>query len=978
VQALFDAIRGACSSSAWSRGVELARAGAVHRDVDRDDEILLRVSTRGGMVSPMVSLYPQQAEWECECPSHEDACEHAAAAVIAMRRAEQGDGTAVSPERSAGTIRYHLSRVEGGLAFERCIVNGDAELPLRHSLDALASGRVDGPRFTATSADVAVERALGSRRRGAMDRASLRRLLEPLARCEDVRLDGSPIRVSSKPVTLHGVLEEADGGFLLSVRPDPNITEHFTGDAVLCGDTLQMTGASRLSGRELADLPSGRFYSYDRVAELATEMLPSLEARIPVEIRTQKLPKTERLKPRIAIEVAEKRGRLSLLPTLVYGDPPSARVDGDRLVHLQGTIPVRNIEAERIQARRLRDELGLSPGRRIELAPEEAILLAARLEQWKGDLHGSGHQAFTLEPELHPQLELSGERIEMLFHSPQTGADAGTGAPPHSDARRATADSVLRAWSSGSSLVRLQGGGYAPLPADWLERFGHRVADLLDARDSDGRVPTSSLPDLAALCEELDQPAPASFERLAPLFADFRGIPATRLPEDLTAELRPYQRLGIDWLAFLKSVGLGALLADDMGLGKTLQALCVLEGRSLVVAPTSLLDNWKHEIERFRPGMDVELYHGAARTLREDAAVTLTSYALMRLDSSKLRAVDWDVIVLDEAQNIKNPQSQVAQAAFALRGQFRIALTGTPVENRLDELWSQLHFLNRGLLGGRSRFRERYERPISNGDASAAQRLRERLRPFVLRRLKRDVAPELPPRTDVVLRFELSDEERAVYRAVQAATVRPVVEQLRAGGGVLAALEALLRLRQAACHPALVPGQQAEGSSKLSLLMDRIDQAVEDGHKALVFSQWTSLLDLVEPHLRESRIPFERLDGSTRKRGAVVDRFQRSEGAPVMLVSLRAGGTGLNLTAADHIFLLDPWWNPAVEDQAADRAHRIGQVRPVVVHRLIAQDTVEERILELHSRKRALSEVALGDAGLAAGLTREDLLALLE
>ena len=216
-----------------------------------------------------------------------------------------------------------------------------------------------------------------------------------------------------------------------------------------------------------------------------------------------------------------------------------------------------------------------------------------------------------------------------------------------------------------------------------------------------------------------------------------------------------------------------------------------------------------------------------------------------------------------------------------------------------------------------------------------------------------------------------------MYQAVQAATVQPVVERLHVGGSVIAALEALLRLRQAACHSALVPGQEANSSSKVSLLIERIEQAVDDGHKALVFSQWTSFLDRIEPHMNAAGIPFERLDGATRKRGQVVDRFQDAAGAPVMLVSLKAGGTGLNLTAADHIFLLDPWWNPAVEDQAADRAHRIGQTRPVVIHRLIARNTVEERILELHARKRALSEIALRGAGQADGLNREDLLALL-
>jgi SNF2 family DNA or RNA helicase len=306
-------------------------------------------------------------------------------------------------------------------------------------------------------------------------------------------------------------------------------------------------------------------------------------------------------------------------------------------------------------------------------------------------------------------------------------------------------------------------------------------------------------------------------------------------------------------------------------------------------------------------------------------------------------------------------------------------LTGTPLENRLDDLWSLMHFTNPGLLGGRRDFADRVAQPIADGSAEAAQRLRRRIRPFVLRRLKREVAAELPPRTESVLHVSLDERERAVYDAVHAATRAEVVALLSGGGGgVLKALEALLRLRQAACHPALVPGQQAVTSSKVEALVEELSTAVADGHKALVFSQWTSLLDLIEPALRREAIAFDRLDGSTRDRGAVTARFQSPEGAPVMLMSLKAGGTGLNLTAADHVFLVDPWWNPAAEAQAADRAHRIGQERPVMVYRMIAQGTVEERILGLQERKRALFEAAFGEASAAGGITREDLLALFE
>ena len=452
---------------------------------------------------------------------------------------------------------------------------------------------------------------------------------------------------------------------------------------------------------------------------------------------------------------------------------------------------------------------------------------------------------------------------------------------------------------------------------------------------------------------------------------------AAALPEDLAAELRGYQRRGVDWLCTLRDAGLGALLADDMGLGKTLQALCALRGRTLVVAPTSVLHNWAQEIERFRPALRAALYHGSGRALDPEAEVTLTTYAILRLDSEHLGAEDWDTVILDEAQTIKNPDSQVARAAYQLRAGFRMALTGTPVENRLDELWSQLHFTNRGLLGGRRDFDERSARPIAAGDAAAIERLRARIRPFILRRVKHEVAPELPPRTKVVLHAVLEDEDQSLYEALRAATRKDVVRRLEAGGSVLAALEALLRLRQAACHRALVPGQRAETSPKLELLLEMLEEVLAEGHKALVFSQWTSLLDLIEPHLARAHVRFGRLDGATRNRARVVSEFQDAAGPPVLLVSLTAGGLGLNLTAADHVFILDPWWNPAVEDQAADRAHRIGQERPVMVYRLVARDTVEERILALQEKKREISEAALGAAERAAAVTREDLLALL-
>jgi SNF2 family DNA or RNA helicase len=622
--------------------------------------------------------------------------------------------------------------------------------------------------------------------------------------------------------------------------------------------------------------------------------------------------------------------------------------------------------------RQLQARLGLAAGVRAEFSGEEAVAFAARLRGWEGPVRGTAHEAFRVVAPIEPRVRIDGEIFDVVFESPET-AGAGRGGPG-----RADAGAVLRAWRQGSSLVPLLEGGWAPLPSGWLSRHGHLVADLLAARDVEGRVPRCALPDLARLCEELDIETPPDLSKLRKIAEDFDDVPESDLPQDLTATLRPYQREGVNRLVLLRRAGLGAVLADDMGLGKTVQALCALEGRTLVVCPTSVLHNWVDEIRRFRPGLRHSVYHGPGRGLDPAADVTLTTYSILRLDEEILAAVSWDTAILDEAQNVKNPRSQVTSSAWRLRARFRLALTGTPVENRLEELWSQFHFVNRGLLGGLQDFEDRYARPIADGEPGAAERLRRRIRPFVLRRLKRDVAPELPPRSEAVLYCDLEPEERAVYDAVYAATIPGVVRALTEGGSVIAALEALLRLRQAACHPALLPGRTAGTSSKVARLLDALDTVAADGHKALVFSQWTSLLDLVEPHLKAASLDFVRLDGSTRDRGGVVARFQGSDGPPVMLVSLKAGGTGLNLTAADHVFLMDPWWNPAVEDQASDRAHRIGQERPVMVYRLVAEETIEERILALQQAKRALADAALGDAERGGALTREDLLFLVQ
>lgn len=962
LQEIFEAVREEASRHGWSRGVELARGRAVALEASTETSLTLRVSAPGERVGRSVSLDLDGCDWSCDCPSSDGACMHVAAAVIAAKRAFEEGKELPSVAAQSASVGYRFHRVPTGLSLSRVLVRQGKETPLTKTVGAIAAGKVEGPRLAVSEDDLFIDGLIGTKLEGWFPKEVLEPIFRRLAGKKDVRLDGAPIQVSAERVGVVGRLEDQADGFRLSVVQDPSIEEIFPNGVVRCGSTLKLLETPDLSARELEVLRKGRSYGPDEILELVTEILPSLSRRIPIQNLSRKLPRAERMRPRIEIHTEREGEQLAVLPTVVYGDPPTARLVGEKLVHLQGPVPIRDLAAERKLERELQDRYGMRAGHRLRLPAEEAIPLVRELREKGVELRGEAHEAFTLAPPIEPFLQVEGDRLRLRFPAGRGEADP---------------EAVLRAFRQGENLVPLLGGGFAPLPLDWLERYGPLLADLLAARGEDERIPASSLPDLGRLCEALDLPPPPGLEKLRPLVEDFTGLPAPSHPEDLRAELRPYQREGVAWLSFLREAGLGGLLADDMGLGKTLQAACVLEPGSLVVAPTSVLPNWEAELRRFRPGLGVHVYHGPGRRLDPQADVTLTTYAILRLDADHLAARRWKVAVLDEAQTIKNPESQVAQAAFRLDADFRLCLSGTPVENRLDELWSLFHFLNRGFLGGRRDFQERYAQPIAAGSAEVAERLQRRLRPFVLRRRKQEVAKELPPRTDLVLRFPLDERERALYDAIHASTREEVVTRLGEPGGVMAALEALLRLRQAACHPGLLPGQEADRSSKVDLLLERLGQAVGDGHKALVFSQWTGLLDRVEPGLREAGIDFLRLDGSTADRGGVVAAFQAEEGPPVLLATLKAGGTGLNLTAADHVFLLDPWWNPAAEDQAADRAHRIGQDRPVFVHRLVAEGTVEERILALQEKKRAIAEAAIGDATAAASLSREDLLELL-
>lgn len=529
------------------------------------------------------------------------------------------------------------------------------------------------------------------------------------------------------------------------------------------------------------------------------------------------------------------------------------------------------------------------------------------------------------------------------------------------------------------------------------EELHRRLADLQDfGEDDDAGVKVHQL--AAFMLEELAgavgglEADKLWREHVARIAAQAEYQP--KLPSTLQAELRDYQREGFEWLARLAHWGVGACLADDMGLGKTLQALALVllrapNGPTLVVAPTSVCLNWASEAARFAPTLNVRMFGAGDRAETIDSAgpfdLVIVSYGLLQLESERFTKQRWHTIVLDEAQAIKNAATKRSQAVMALQGEFRMVATGTPLENHLGELWNLFRFINPGLLGSLDQFNLRFAGPIERqqdhrAEVGARNRLRRLIAPFILRRTKAQVLTELPARTEILHEVELSGEEMALYESLR----REALEKLAAidvpvDKKSMAILAEIMKLRRACCNPNLVAPGLKLASSKLAAFAALLEGLLENRHKVLVFSQFVDHLSLIRAHLDECGVRYQYLDGATpmAARKQRVDAFQAGDG-DVFLISLKAGGVGINLTAADYVIHMDPWWNPAVEDQASDRAHRMGQQRPVTIYRLVTRHTIEEGIVELHGRKRELADSLLDGSDTAARMTAEDMLAMLQ
>jgi superfamily II DNA or RNA helicase len=802
------------------------------------------------------------------------------------------------------------------------------------------------------------------------------------------------------PFALRLALERAGRGFALRSRFE-RAGETLPIDAVRLALASGFLVRERLLSRFespsqlgwLIETRAGLQVSAREVDELVADLLatpgcPPVELPPELALREETVPPA----PRLRFERAPGSGSGALRASLdfLYGAASVAAFDPAPRVYERPAraIHPREIAAER-DALSLLESLGFTrtpPRGRVRPEAFELQLPPRAFEPAVAELLGKGWQVEAEGVRLrHASRSWASVTSGIDFFAVDGGVDFG--------GETATFPALLAAAREGERYVRLGDGSRGLLPREWLARAG-ALAGFAEAEDERLRFARSQ----AALLDvwldaQQEVNVDPSFAELRAKLRRFSGIEPRAEPAGFAGVLRGYQREGLGWLEFLREFGLSGCLADDMGLGKTVQVLALLAARkaagatgpSLVVAPRSVVHNWRDEAERFAQCLAVLDYTGAERAaLRERIAahdLVLTTYGTLRRDIEALACVRFGYAILDEAQAIKNAASRTAKCARALRAEHRLALTGTPVENHLGELGSLFEFLNPGMLGRASALRA-LVRPGAAGEDGALEALARALRPFILRRVKSDVLAELPEKTEQAIVCELGKEQRRLYDELRdhyRASLGARIAKHGLARSKIHVLEALLRLRQAACHPALVAPRFASApSAKLEALFAQLEEVVAASHKALVFSQFTELLGHVRAGLDARGIAYEYLDGKTRDRKRRVERFQTDPACPVFLISLKAGGLGLNLTAAEYVFLLDPWWNPAVEAQAIDRAHRIGQTRLVFAYRLIARGTVEEKILELQAKKRELVEaVFAADASGLASLTAEDLERLL-
>ena len=963
---LLDELRQSSSPEIWSRGVTLAREDRILQLNEIDQSASFNVIDPKLKATPKVELDFDALDWYCNCPLDDDPCYHTTAAAIAFNSAIKNNTPLKTGEHSSGSIEYFFFEKDDMLGIGRRIRIKDKVIPFLGSL-----AKPQEVTLTPSNFDITIDVKLTLA--DELPKADTWRELAPhLEHVEKIFFNAEQIKFYAAPARLKIDLSQNGDTYFLSPNNNDDFIKVYKNGIAHTKNGFHCFQFPTLKGSEKDYINSAKGFGRKDYSFLFGELLPKLEQRFEINDKTQNAPKVKKVKADVFIDIKSTHSGITAKAQIVYGDPIIATLEGDTLRVIGQEIPLRNPDEEKALSDLLWKRLGLFLNQPKEFSTADSQTFLEKLTRdWKTPsikFKEVGYENFGV---LRPSASFANDIFELNFDN-NTEESTKTS--------KVSGEQVLEAWKRGESHIKIGDFSFAEIPSQWLKLNQQLIEDLLDAKKFAEKTPKALHSQVCEMFELTEQTPPLELATTKAKLEEFRELEQALIPEQFKGELRDYQKYGVNWLSYMKSLGIGVLLADDMGLGKTIQTIAVIESPTLIVAPASLIHNWANEINKFNPSLKINIYHGPSRSLIGHNDVTITTYNVMRLDIDEINQMHWKLIVLDEAQAIKNRKSQVAQAAYQLNSAAKIALTGTPIENHLDDLWSQYYFLNPGLLGTPNQFRERYVKHINNGDSEITARLQRRLKPLLLRRLKSEVAKELPEKTIFPTLLDLSSEEMGAYASLSQQIKGEIKAEIDQSKSVFDLLEILLRLRQVACDYRLLPAYTGTPlpTTKTDFLCESVASNLENGHHVLVFSQWTSYLDIIESNLDNMGAELLRIDGSTKNRQNIVDTFQSSSSPICLLMTLKAGGVGLNLTRADHVYITDPWWNPAAENQAIDRAHRIGQENPVFVHKLITRGTVEEKIFALQSKKQLLSESVIGSGGASYELTRDDLLGLID
>ena len=1038
----FKILKSESTPFVFSNGVNLSRIGEFKFETElENDEITLNVYSPLSRKNYEVSLWIKDNAWSCNCDESSDPCTHVIASVLKIKNHQENSTTdkSESVDVKSGNknlnqnlniqrneeitfIRYELNEIDNLICIDRFIcVQKDGQILEKKIIERnffRDETRIKNSKIKLIKEDLGIDLLLkspfgnsGSFENKVIDPKNIKELLNKLSFVSNVFFENQKIQSSREIIRPSIEVHSRGENFILKNAINPFPDKIFENGAAIIKDKIYYVEPISYSdySQKYIRISDELMFSRKELGYLISELIPYIQKKHEIIIKTDKLPSLRQINPRIVVNTESLNEEFFITPHLVYGDPEIARVINNKL-YLQSTkiAPLRDINKEAQIINEFEPMFKLKVGVTNKVInKKEALLLVDRFIKLNIISKSNDISYIHQDSKLSPLISFINEQLSF-----QMQLETENGNKTYVDGSK-----LLSAWKEGKSVFEYSAKNWVNIPEKFFNEYGTIISGFINAQNlNKNLLPRHKVFELLALEESSSGQIKVEGDLFLNKFKESVNSIGTSSEsihsnniinveniEGLNVSLRNYQHKGVAWLKFLKDIQVGGILADDMGLGKTLQAICSISPgeRTLIVAPTSVLSNWINQIKNFRPCLKATIYHGKNRNLfeKQDIAIqdsdsknsdiniffdcTITSYAILRLDINLIKNINWDYIILDESQNIKNPESLVTKAAYTLQAKSKLTITGTPIENDLKDLWSQFNFLNPNMLRNKDEFDKNLLKPIVFGDKKKLQNLKSKVKPFILRRLKKDVAKDLPSRTDITLQAEFSEEERKIYNAMYILTKKEAIENL-AANNIISALSAILRLRQACCHFSLIPGQyiNIERSAKIEVLIEHLNSSMLNGHKALVFSQWTSFLDLIEKELNKENIVYSRLDGTTKNRSEVVDAFQTQDDIKVMLLSLKAGGVGITLTAADHVYIMDPWWNPFVEEQAADRAHRIGQVNPVIVHRIIVPDTIEENILILQSKKKEVASLILDNNAVLSAeqgtLTKDDLLALLD